>query len=125
MKLSAMTKGFSLIEVVIALLILSISLLALAGLMVTTTRNNSFGGHMTEASTFTQYKLEELRASPWSGIASGSDTVQGSTGVTYARNWTVTSNALGTQRWISIVTNWTDPTMNSNHSIRLLSVVSE
>ena len=58
-------KGFSLIEVLIALFILSISLLALAGLMVTTTRNNSFGSNMTEAATFAQDKFEELKVSSW------------------------------------------------------------
>ena len=37
------SNGFTLIEVLIALVILSVSLLALAGLMATTTRNNSSG----------------------------------------------------------------------------------
>jgi type IV pilus modification protein PilV len=125
MNLSMRSKGFSLVEVLIALLILAISLLALAGLMMTTTKNSSFGGHMTEASTFAQDKLEQLRVSPWAGVATGNDTVQGSTGITYTRNWTVTPNGDGNQRWVSITLSWTDPTKNSNHSIRLLSVVTE
>ena len=125
MKLSMRSKGFSRIEVVIALFILAICLLALAGLMVTTTRNSSFGGHMTEASTFAQDKLEQLRVSPWTGVATGNDTIQSSTGITYTRNWTVTPNGDGNQRWVSITLNWTDPTKNSNHSIRLLSVVAQ
>jgi prepilin-type N-terminal cleavage/methylation domain-containing protein len=125
LKVLKRSKGFSLVEVLIALLILAISLLALAGLMMTTTRNSSFGGHMTEASTFAQDKLEQLRVSPWAGVATGNDTLQGSTGITYGRNWTVTPNGDGNQRWVSITLNWTDPTKNTNHSIRLLSVVSE
>jgi len=125
LKVLKRSKGFSLVEVLIALLILAVSLLALAGLMVTTTRNSSFGGHMTEASTFAQDKLEQLSVSPWAGVAAGNDTTQGSTGITYTRNWTVTPNADGNQRWVSITLNWTDPTKNSNHSIRLLSVVAE
>jgi len=131
MKSSMRFKGFSLIEVVIALFILAICLLALAGLMVTTTRNSSFGGHMTEASTFAQDKLEQLRVSPWTGIITGTDTVTTTTpgapgsGIVYTRNWTVTPNGDGNQRWVSITLNWTDPTKNSNHSIRLLSVVAE
>jgi type IV pilus modification protein PilV len=125
MRLLMRSKGFSLVEVLIALLILAISLLALAGLMMTTTRNSSFGGHMTEASTFAQDKLEQLRVSPWAGVATGNDTIQSSTGITYTRNWTVTPNGDGNQRWVSITLNWTDPTKNSNHSIRLLSVVTE
>jgi hypothetical protein len=93
--------------------------------MVTTTRNSSFGGHMTEASTFAQDKLEQLRVSPWAGVAAGNDALQGSTGISYTRNWTVTQNGDGTQRWVSITIAWTDPTKNSNHSMRLLSVVTQ
>jgi type IV pilus assembly protein PilV len=125
MNLPIRSKGFSLVEVMIAMLILAIALLALAGLMVTTTRNSSFGGHMTEASTFAQDKLEQLRVSPWTGVATGNDTLQGSTGITYTRNWTVTPNTNGDQRWVSITLTWTDPTKNSNHSMRLLSVVTQ
>jgi len=125
MKLSMRSKGFSMVEVLIALLILAISLLALAGLMMTTTRNSSFGGHMTEASTFAQDKLEQLRVSPWAGIVAGNDTALGSTGITYTRNWAVTQNGDGTQRWVSITITWTDPTKNSNHSMRLVSVVTQ
>ena len=125
MKVLKRSKGFSLVEVMIALLILAVALLALAGLMVTTTRNSSFGAHMTEASTFAQDKLEQLRVSPWAGVVTGNDTTLGSTGVTYTRNWTVTPNASGDQRWVSITLTWSDPTKNTNHSMRLLSVVTQ
>ena len=67
------SKGFSLIEMLIALVILAISLLGLAGLMATTTKNNSFGGRMTEAATFAQDRLEELKVIPWVNIAGGAD----------------------------------------------------
>jgi prepilin-type N-terminal cleavage/methylation domain-containing protein len=119
------SKGFSLIEVMIALVILAVALLALAGLMITTTKNTSFGGHMTEAATFAQDKLEQLRASPWTGIIAGADTQVGATGISYARSWTVAANPNGDQRWVTITINWTDPTKNTNHSISLRSVVSQ
>ena len=125
MKLSMRSKGFSLIEVVIALFILAICLLALAGLMVTTTRNNSFGGHMTEAATFAQDKLEQLRAAPWASIIAGADTAVGATGISYARSWAVTDNPSGDQRWVTITINWTDPTAKTNHTINCRSVVSQ
>jgi prepilin-type N-terminal cleavage/methylation domain-containing protein len=121
------SKGFSLIEVLIALVILAIALLALAGLMVTTTKNNSFGNHMTEAATLAQDKLEELRVSPWASIANGNDAVPGSTGITYTRNWNVSILANPNpppndlEKSVTITVSWND---GINRSISLLSVIS-
>jgi prepilin-type N-terminal cleavage/methylation domain-containing protein len=114
--------GFTLIEVLVALIILSFSLLALAGLMVTTTKNNSFGSHMTEAATFAQDKLEELRAIRWDNINDGANADQksGSTGINYIRNWNVATN--GVLKTITISINWQDRT---NHSIKVTSVLSQ
>jgi type IV pilus assembly protein PilV len=119
------SKGFSLIEVMIALVILAVALLALAGLMITTTKNTSFGGHMTEATTFAQDKLEQLRAAPWTGIIAGADTAVGATGISYARSWTVADNPNQDQRWVTITITWTDPTKKTNHSINVRSVVCQ
>lgn len=119
MNFSLKSKGFSLIEVLIALVILSVAFLALAGLMVQTTKNNSFGGRMTEAATFAQDKLEELRAVSWVTITPGSDKM-GSNGMDYARNWNVATN--GNLKTITITINWND---KANHSISLLSVITQ
>jgi Tfp pilus assembly protein PilV len=104
------------------MVILSFSLLALAGLMVTTTKNNSFGSHMTEAATFAQDKLEELRVVKWENLIDGDNTDQqgGSTGINYTRNWNVKTN--GSLKTITINVNWNDRTA---HSIRLVSVLSQ
>ena len=121
------SKGFSLIEVLIALVILAISLLALAGLMATTVRNNSFGGHVTEASTLAQDKLEEFRAMRWDDVQATppgpeTDPVSkiGSTGIVYTRNWNVAQN--GNIKTITITVNWND---RIDHSIRLVSAISK
>jgi type IV pilus assembly protein PilV len=121
---SNVSRGFSLIEILIALVILSISLLALAALMVTTTQNNSFGGHLTEASTFAQDKIEELRVTPWALI------IPNTTGIDpkpfsnipnyYTRTWTIAQDATGNIRTVTITINWTDQT---SHSIRFISAI--
>jgi len=116
------SKGFTLLEVLVALVILSFSLLALAGLMVTTTKNNASGNYVTEAATFAQDKLEELRAVKWENLIDGNNTDQqgGSTGINYTRNWNVTTN--GSLKTITINVDWNDRTA---HSIRLVSVLSQ
>ena len=61
--------GFSLLEVMIALVILAVALLALAGLMTTSTAYNASGSRVTEASIIAQDTLEILRGSQWSDIS--------------------------------------------------------
>lgn len=108
---SLKSSGFSLIEVLISLVILAISLLALAGLMTTTTKNNAFGGRLTEAATLAQDKLEELRAMSWGSVSNSSDSVTSSTGITYARRWEI--NDTGALKEIEITISWNDPTRRS------------
>ena len=119
MKFYLKSNGFTLLEVLIAIVILSISLLALAALMGTTTQNTSFGGHITEAATFAQDQLEQLRVTQWANIVSGNNTITGATGIIYSRNWNVVVN--GNIRTITITVTWND---RVNHSISLVSAIS-
>jgi type IV pilus modification protein PilV len=122
LNLLAKSKGFTMIEILVALVLLSISLLALAGLMAMTSKNTSSGGHMTEAATFAQDKLEELRVTPWASVATGNDTRAGSTGTNYGRTWTVAANAAGNLRTVTIAVSWTDEV---SHSISLMSAIPQ
>jgi hypothetical protein len=77
---------------------------------------------MTEAATFAQDKLEELRAMRWDDIPEGtsSDQRNGSTGINYTRNLNVATHDV--LKTIAISINWQDRT---NHSIKLTSVLSQ
>jgi prepilin-type N-terminal cleavage/methylation domain-containing protein len=57
---SNMASGFTLIEILIAISILSIGLLAVASMQVSAIRGNSHARHVTEGVTLAQDKLEEL-----------------------------------------------------------------
>ena len=126
MKSSNASKGFTLLEVLITLIILSVALLALAGMMVSTTRNNASGGHVTEAATLAQDKLEEFRVSSWDRLlptTSGpraDPSITGSTGLNYARSWNIVQD--NNLKTITIAVSWTD---RINHSIRLVSVIAQ
>jgi len=116
--------GFSLIEVLIAIVILSVSLLALAGLMATTSQNNSLGGHITEAATFAQDQLERLRVTSWSpgsemDIGAHNNNITGSSGIPYARNWNVVQT--GNIRTVTITVNWNDGVARSFTMISAIS----
>jgi prepilin-type N-terminal cleavage/methylation domain-containing protein len=118
--------GFTLIEVLIALVILAVSLLGMAGLMATTTRNNSDGGRVTEAITLIQGKLEELKATSPARIANNglnvvmpdplSNVIRGTT---YTRSWMVVPDVNNTYR-ITVTVSWTDKT---SHSMSMVTKV--
>lgn len=58
-------KGFSLVEVMVAVVILTIGLLALAQLMVMATRSNALSGRMTSSAAIAKERLELLKAAPF------------------------------------------------------------
>ena len=122
MNLFAKAKGFSLVEILVSLVILSVTLLALAALMVTATQGNAAGCHITEATTLAQDKLEELRVASWASLVSGADVRRSSTGIDYSRSWNPVTNPQSNQRWVAVTVSWTDRTA---HSVNLLSVISQ
>jgi prepilin-type N-terminal cleavage/methylation domain-containing protein len=60
--LSKKNKGFSLIEVLIAMAIFSIGILAVGSMQLASTKNNTTGNITTQASMLARQKIEELRA---------------------------------------------------------------
>jgi type IV pilus assembly protein PilV len=57
--------GFTLIEVLIALTIFAVGLLAIAAMQTSAIRMNSTAGHLTDLSTWGMDKLEELISLPY------------------------------------------------------------
>ena len=53
--------GFSMVEVMVAILLLTVGLLALAKMQTQAVASNSYGNQLTEATFLAQDKLEELR----------------------------------------------------------------
>jgi type IV pilus assembly protein PilV len=115
------SSGFTLLEILIALIIFSIGILALTSLTVTATRTGSYGARMTEAVTFAQDKLEELKTNSWDKVVSGADQETGPTGINYARNWKVLEKETRNLKTVSITIEWND---GADHSISFFTVIS-
>lgn len=82
-------RGFTLIEILVAIAILSIALLGLVSLTVMVIKSDSFSKSMTTATTLANDKMEELKKTAYASLASGTDTAES----IYTRTWTVTSNS--------------------------------
>lgn len=57
--------GFSLIEVMVAIVILTVGLLSLAQMMVLATNSNTLSGRMTSCSALAKEQLERLKSAPF------------------------------------------------------------
>jgi len=58
-------EGFSLVEVMVAIVILTVGLLSLAQMMVVATHSNQLSGRMTSCSALAKEQLERLKAAPF------------------------------------------------------------
>ncbi len=96
-------KGFTLIEVMIALVLFAVGLLAFAGLEVLALRNNSYSKDYGKANTYAQQKVEQMKGTSWASVFTGSDTLEEK----FTRAWTVTTT--GYIKTLAVTVSWIDP----------------
>lgn len=99
-KIKSNKSGFTILEVVIAILILSMSLLLLLNMAMVAVDGNDWSNKTTNAAQLIQEKLEQLRST--ANPSGGSDVVNGVT-----RTWVI-SNAGNHLRRIDITVQWDD-----------------
>ena len=92
--------GFTILEVMIAISILAIGLLAVFSGQNMAIRGNDRASHLTEGMTLAQDKMEELLALPYDSVTTGSGT-QGN----YSIAWTVTEYSADNYKLIAVEVN--------------------
>ena len=104
--------GFTLIETVVAMMLLSIGLAGVWLLGGYMQRSTSFTANLTEASVFAGDKVEELLASDFDTLAGGSDTVSH-----YLRSWSITAGAAPDTKVVDVTVQWTDGDGDTHQSV--------
>jgi Tfp pilus assembly protein PilV len=115
--------GFTMVEVMIAVMLTAIAVIGIVGLYRVQTRSSGYARLATEASVLAADKLETLRTviTPVSGTEAGVD-ARGKVGVggPYTRTWTVTQPV--TSQWnLEVEVAWDDdgtPRTVKLHAIR-------
>lgn len=100
-------RGFSLIEMMMAITILGVGLLSLGGLFPIAMEKVTRGDMESKATFHAQGKLEELKNVPWDQLLSSAsnDVVD----VSFQRTWTIQENVpTAGMKTVQVVVNWTD-----------------
>lgn len=127
-------QGFTLIEALVALLVMSFGMLAVAGFQTNLSLSSDVAKQRTEATRLAQEKIEELRtfdnltsyASNMVSSTSGTEETISSntTNTSYLRRWSVTTAATpDTGRSIFVTVGWTDRAGNQEQ-VQLFSHIS-
>ncbi|MEW6674880.1 MAG: prepilin-type N-terminal cleavage/methylation domain-containing protein [Nitrospirota bacterium] len=123
--------GFTLVEVLIALAILSIGLLALAGLQVVVIKGNTGSKNLSSAVILAEAKIEELKKSGFVNLVNGNFqdannpvNETGQAGGIFTRSWAI-ADYLGSadMKQITVTLTWTDSV--GDHTISVTTVFSK
>lgn len=118
-------KGYTIIEILIAVAIFSIGILAIASLQLSTARNIKTGNVVTQATMLARDKIETLkRVTDVTTLSNGAETdidAQSNPGGIFDRSWTI-SNPLGgsNTRQITVTISWIHK--GENRSINLSTI---
>ena len=110
----SVNRAFTLLEVVIAMLLLGVGLLALMALQIRSIRSNAFGNCMTVASCVAQNEIEDLRTRPWGDITDGTTTEMvsdkdpetGETRMAFTRQRSVQTDIYGRMKDVIVTVSW-------------------
>ena len=108
-------KGFSLLELLIALVILSVGLLGAAQMQVTSISGNAFSNNLTVATGLAQSRIEELKKLPNSDAAlSAGDHDEGLlTGTAIFSRSTNVNDLSPEVKQVTVTVRWTDKTQHT------------
>jgi prepilin-type N-terminal cleavage/methylation domain-containing protein len=125
--LAGARQGFTLLEILIAMAIFSIGILAVGTMILTTTRNTTDSNIITQATMLARSKIEEKKREADAGTLSvGVETESninnnGNAGGIFTRVCNVSSIPVGSSRQIQVTVSWTRNGRNRSVVLKTLN----
>ena len=116
-------KGFTIIEIFIALTFLAITLLATANTNINLARNGALARKRTTACNLCQAKIESLKSLGYDALAGSQETnldEQGLSGGSYTRTVTVSNGSITSTKLVTVTVSWADFLKDHTVSLRTL-----
>jgi len=115
--------GFTLVESMLTLAIMSVGLLALAGLQITALRGNALSRSMTTAVSIAEQRLEQLKNTPYSDIQAEAATQVTASNLHFTRQVTVTNGPLPKTKSVSVLVSWQD--QSKTHTLPIATLIGQ
>ncbi len=95
-------KGFTMLEVVIAMAVFSVGIISVASMRVVSIRNSAVAATYTEAAQWGANQAEQIMATPYAALASGGPVLSDDN--RFTANWIVDAEVNGTRTIVVTVT---------------------
>ena len=122
-------KGFTLIEILVALAVFALGLVVLMRLQTVSIKGSGFNKEATNATILAQKYVEQIKGTAYTSIATNTTGVQDQiTGITYTTTWSVSEFGTAPSRYktLTVTVTWTGTsTTTYTKSTTLDTIISE
>ena len=115
--------GFTLVESMLTLAIMSMGLLALAGLQITALRGNDLSRRMTTAVAIAEQSIEQLKNTPYTNIQAEAASEVTASNLHFTRQITVTNGPLPNTKSVSVLVSWQD--QSKTHTLPIATIIGQ
>ena len=115
--------GFTLVESLLTLAIMSMSLLALAELQITALRGNALSRSMTTAVSIAEQTIEQLKNTSYANIRTEATTQVTASNLHFTRQVTVTNGPLPNTKSVSVLVSWQD--QSKTHMLPIATIIGQ
>ena len=115
--------GFTLVESMLTLAIMSMSLLALAGLQITALRGNALSRRITTAASMAEQRIEQLKNTSYANIQAEAATQVTASNLHFTRQVIVTNGPLPNTKSVSVLVSWQD--QSKTHTLPIATIIGQ
>jgi type IV pilus assembly protein PilV len=115
--------GFTLVESMLTLAIISVSLLALAGLQITALRGNALSRRITTAASIAEQRMEQLKNTSYANIQAEAATQVTASNLHFTRQVIVTNGPLPNTKSVSVLVSWQD--QSKTHTLPIATIIGQ